>query len=182
MAEPGVLAVARADRHRFSKPTRDAIVLIEAFGVEGDVHAGRTVQHASRVLRTPEAPNLRQVHLFAREMLDELAARGFDVAAGELGENITTVGIDLLALPTGAVLRLGPDAAVEITGLRNPCAQIDDNIAPGAREALLERDEDGSLIRRAGVMGVVVRGGTVRPGDPIVVEPPPEPHSALGPV
>jgi MOSC domain-containing protein YiiM len=182
MTAPRVVAVARDDGHRFSKPTRDEIVLVAGLGVEGDAHAGVTVQHASRALRTPDAPNLRQVHVFAQEMLDELAARGFEVAPGEVGENITTVGIDVLALPTGTLLHLGAVAVVEVTGLRNPCAQLDENIQQGLRAALLARDEDGSLIRRGGIMGVVRVGGPVRPGDPIDVELPPEPHVRLEPV
>lgn len=182
MTPPAVRAVARDDGHRFSKQTRDEIVLVAGHGVEGDAHAGVTVQHLSRVARTPDAPNLRQVHLFAQEMLDELAARGFAVAPGGVGENITTIGIDVLALPTGTLLHLGASAVVEVTGLRNPCAQLDENIRSGLRAALLARDEDGSLIRRGGIMGVVRVGGPVRPGDPITVELPPEPHLGLQPV
>ena len=182
MTEPFVLAVARDDGHRFSKPIRDEIVLVEGLGIEGDAHAGVTVQHLSRLARTPDAPNLRQVHLFASEMLDELATRGFEVAPGEVGENVTTRGIDVLELPTGTLLHLGDAAVVEVTGLRNPCAQLDENIQRGLRAALLALDADGSLLRRGGIMGVVRLGGVVRPGDPIRIERPSEPHLGLEPV
>jgi len=139
------------------------------------------VQHLSRIRRDPTQPNLRQVHLIHAELHDELSGRGFTVAAGQMGENVTTRGLDLLALPTGTRLRLGDEAVVEVTGLRNPCTQLD-GIQPGLMEATLERDEDGELRRKAGIMGVVVTGGEVRPGDDIAVELPPEPHQPLEPV
>lgn len=165
-----VLAVASDDGHRFAKQPRDAIVLLAGLGVEGDAHCGVTVRHRSRVARTPDAPNLRQVHLIHAELLDELAEAGFRVAPGGLGENVTTRGIDLLALPRGARLRLGGSAVIELTGLRNPCRQIDDNVAPGAMAATLEHAPDGSLIRKAGVMAIVLTGGEVRAGDSISVD------------
>ena len=149
--------------------------------MEGDAHAGETVQHRSRKRWNPGLPNLRQVHLLAAELLEELRAGGFEAAPGLLGENVTTEGVDLLALPAGARLRLGGDAVVEVTGLRNPCVQLD-RFQPGLMEAVLDRDEDGGLVRRSGVMGIVVTGGDVRAGDPIAVEPPAEPHAALKPV
>jgi MOSC domain-containing protein YiiM len=149
--------------------------------VEGDAHAGETVQHLSRVRRDPTQPNLRQVHLIHSELHDELRAKGFEVEPGQMGENVTTRGLDLLALPVGARLRLGEEAVVEVTGLRNPCKQLD-GIQPGLMEATLEREEDGELVRKAGIMGVVLAGGEVRAGDEIAVELPPEPHRALGPV
>jgi MOSC domain-containing protein YiiM len=176
-----VAAVARDGGHRFSKVPAEAITLLAGLGVEGDAHAGATVRHRSRVRRDPSAPNLRQVHLVAGELLDELTGRGFPVAPGAIGENVTTRGVDLLALPTGTVLRLGPDALIAVTGLRNPCVQLD-RFAPGLQRAVLDRDAAGNLIRRAGVMAVVLLGGVVRPGDPIAVTPPPGPPVPLQPV
>lgn len=164
-----------------SKPNQDCIRLLTGLGVEGDAHMGRTVKHRSRVARDPSQPNLRQVHLVHAELHDELAAAGFAVAAGQMGENVTTRGLDLLGLPTGARLRLGAEATVEVTGLRNPCAQLE-GIQPGLMAATLDRDEEGNLVRKAGVMGVVVSGGEVRPGDAIRVELPPAPHRPLEPV
>jgi MOSC domain-containing protein YiiM len=178
---PVVVAVHRDVEHRFSKPTVDAITLRTGLGVEGDAHCGATVQHRSRVAREPTAANLRQVHLVAAELLDELAGRGFRVAPGVIGENVTSRGVDLLALPTGTRLRLGAGALLEITGLRNPCVQLD-NYQRGLQKAVLDRDEAGRLIRRAGVMAVVLGDGIVRPGDPIEVTLPAPPHRALEPV
>lgn len=163
------------------KSNQLVIRLLAGLGVEGDAHSGITVKHRSRVARNPNAPNLRQVHLIHSELHDELRAQKLDVAAGEMGENITTRGIDLLALPAGTLLRLGDTAVVEVTGLRNPCAQLDD-IRPGLMQATLARDWKGKLIRKAGVMSIVITGGDVRTGDPIHVELPPRPHHALEPV
>ncbi|WP_209305471.1 MOSC domain-containing protein [Blastococcus sp. CT_GayMR20] len=154
------------------------IRLLAGLGVEGDAHAGRTVQHLSRVARDPTAPNLRQVHLIHAELHDELRARGFVVQPGDMGENVMTRGVDLLGLPTGARLRLGDDAVVEITGLRNPCVQLD-RFQRGLMGAVLDRDADGKLIRKAGVMAVVLAGGDVRVGDAISLELPPRPHEPL---
>jgi MOSC domain-containing protein YiiM len=165
-----VIAVARDNRHRFAKQPCASIRLIAGLGVEGDAHAGETVQHLSRLAKAPGAANLRQVHLIHAELLGELAAMGFDVSPGELGENVTTSGIALLALPRGTRLRLGADAVIEVTGLRNPCRQIDDNLGEGATAATLERGLDGALVRKAGVMAVVLQGGEVRPGDTITVD------------
>jgi MOSC domain-containing protein YiiM len=164
-----------------SKPNKDAIRLLVGLGVEGDAHAGKTVKHRSRVAKDPTQPNLRQVHLIHAELHDELRSKGYDVAPGEMGENVTTRGVDLLGLPTGARLRLGQTAVVQVTGLRNPCGQLD-GVRPGLMAATLDRDPAGNLIRKAGVMGVVLSGGEVRPGDPIVVELPPAPHRPLEPV
>lgn len=166
-----VQAVARDGAHRFSKPAAGAITLVPGLGVDGDAHFGRTVQHRSRVRRDPTQPNLRQVHLIHSELFAELAVAGFDVRAGQLGENVTTSGLELLALPTGTRLRLGADALVELTGLRNPCIQLD-RFAAGLMQATLDRGPDGEVIRRAGVMAVVLAGGEVRPGDAIEVELP----------
>jgi Uncharacterized protein conserved in bacteria len=176
-----VLSVSSDSEHRFSKQPRESITLIEGFGVEGDAHAGRTVQHRSRVRKDPTEPNLRQVHLIHSELFDEVAADGFAVRPGELGENITTAGIDLLGLSTGTLLRLGPEAVVEVTGLRNPCAQID-GLRPGLLSSVVGRDADGRIVRKSGVMGVVLRSGIVRPGDAIGVDTPEGPHRPLQPV
>ena len=176
-----VAAVSRSASHTMVKENEGAIRLLEGLGVEDDAHAGVTVKHRSRVARDPTQPNLRQVHLIHAELHAELRQSGLDVAAGEMGENVTTEGLDLLGLPTGARLRLGDEAVVEVTGLRNPCAQLD-KIRPGLMKATLDTDAQGNLIRKAGIMGVVVTGGLVRRGDPIVVELPPEPHRPLEPV
>ncbi len=176
-----VTAVSRSAEHSLVKPGREEIRLLQGLGVEGDAHLGETVKHRSRVARDPTAPNLRQVHLIHAELHDELRAAGFTVSAGQMGENITTRGVDLLALPTGTRLQLGEAAVVEVTGLRNPCAQLD-RLQPGLMAAVLGRDEQGNLIRKAGVMGIVLAGGEVRPGDPIRVELPPHPHRPLDPV
>jgi MOSC domain-containing protein YiiM len=175
-----VVAVALDGEHRFSKRTVDAIRLIEGLGIEGDAHAGVTVQHRSRVARDPSQPNLRQVHLIHSELLDEVDEAGFTVPPGAMGENVTTRGIDLLGLPTGAVLQLGAEAAVEVTGLRNPCAQIDAYEA-GLLKRMVGRSATGEIVRRAGVMAVVLHGGVVAPGDPIGVRLPVE-HRPLQPV
>lgn len=167
-----VVAVAASGTHAFSKALQPSIRLLAGLGVEGDAHQGVTVKHRSRVARDPTQPNLRQVHLLHAELLDELAKAGFSVAPGDIGENILTRGIDLLALPRGTRLRLG-EALVEITGLRNPCAQLD-RFQPGLMAATLGRDEAGNLIRKAGVMAIVVEAGIVRPGDAIGTQRPAE--------
>jgi MOSC domain-containing protein YiiM len=176
-----VVGVQRDSGHRFSKPGVAEIRLVDGIGVDGDAHAGPTVQHRSRVRRDPSQPNLRQIHLIHGELHDELAARGFDIGAGDMGENVTTCGVDLLALPTGTVLRLGRQAEVELTGLRNPCLQLD-RFADGLLAAVLDRDADGELVRKAGVMAIVRAGGRVRVGDPIAVQLPQTPHRRLRPV
>ncbi|MDH3744095.1 MAG: MOSC domain-containing protein [Acidobacteriota bacterium] len=176
-----VAAVSRSASHTMSKPNRDSIRLLAGLGVEGDAHMGKTVKHRSRVARTPEAPNLRQVHLVHSELHDELRAAGFEVAAGQMGENVTTTDVDLLALPRGARLHLGESAAIEITGLRNPCSQLD-GIHAGLMAATLGRDEKGEVVRKAGVMGIVLASGEVQPGDPIRVEFPDGATQPLAPV
>ncbi|WP_207507649.1 MOSC domain-containing protein [Klenkia brasiliensis] len=173
-----VVAVALDHSHRFSKRTVDDITLLEGLGVRGDAHAGVTVQHRSRVAADPTQPNLRQVHLIHAELHDELRTTGYDLEPGHLGENVTTRGIDLLALPRRTTLVFPSGAAIEVTGLRNPCRQIDD-FRPGLLGAVVSRDDQGVLQRRAGIMGVVAAGGVVRCGDPITVELPPGPHQAL---
>ncbi|WP_436522709.1 MOSC domain-containing protein [Actinoplanes sp. HUAS TT8] len=223
-----VAAVSRNDAYTFSKPNRDEIVLVAGLGVEGDIHAGVNVRHRSRVRADPAQPNLRQVHLIQAELFDEVAGKGFDVPAGGIGENVTTRGLDLLALPRGTILRFGPPpdgampespgehpvravlaaaasaeldeatarattavahavdrdsgadprAAVVLAGLRNPCAQIN-TFRPGLLKEVLGQDDHGHVVRRAGVMGVVLRGGPIRPGDPVAVELPPGPREPL---
>jgi MOSC domain-containing protein YiiM len=172
-----VVSVSLDRRHRFSKGRAERIMLITGEGVEGDAHRGVTVKHRSRARFDPSQPNLRQVHLIHGELFAELAAKGFNVAAGDIGENITTEGIDLLALPTGARLAIG-GAVIEVTGLRNPCIQLD-RFQEGLMQAVLGRDAEGRLIRKAGIMGIVAAGGMVRVGDRIGVELPAEPHRPL---
>jgi MOSC domain-containing protein YiiM len=176
-----VVAVSRCGTHRFSKPTQLSIRLLEGLGVAGDAHLGVTVKHRSRVARDPTQPNLRQVHLLHEELIDALREAGFAVAPGVMGENVTTRGIDLLGLARGTRLLLGATAVVEVTGLRNPCVQLD-KYQPGLMAATLDRDAQGNLIRKAGIMAVVLASGDVSGGDPIFVEPPPGPHERLQPV
>ena len=183
-ASPLVLAVASSPVHGFSKAAPGAaagIRLVAGLGIEGDAHCGATVRHRSRVARDPNQPNLRQCHLLQAELFEELRGKGFAVAPGALGENVTTAGLDLLALPVGTLLRLGEEALVAVTGLRNPCAQLD-RFAPGLMRAVLDRDAQGGLVRKAGVMAVVLAGGVVRPGDAILVTVPQGPYRALQPV
>ena len=179
--EGTVVAVSRSATHSMSKPNRDSIRLLAGIGVDGDAHQGALVKHRSRVARDPTQPNLRQVHLIHAELHDELAARGFTIAAGQMGENVTTRGVDLLNLPTGTRLHLGATAVVEVTGLRNPCVQLD-GLQKGLMAATLDHGPDGYLIRKSGVMAVVLNGGEVRPGDSIRTELPAEPHRALATV
>lgn len=169
--EPVVIAVARSATYTFTKPTEALITLTAGLGVDGDVHQGVTVRHRSRVARDPSQPNLRQVHLMHAELFDELADDGYRVTPGDLGENVTTRGIDLLGLSRGTRLRLGPTAVVEVTGLRNPCLQID-GFADGLLSRVVGRAADGKIVRRAGIMGVVLVSGPVAPGDAIGVEAP----------
>ena len=176
-----VEAVHRSASHTMKKPGQLSIRLQAGLGVEGDAHQGTTVKHRSRVAKDPTQPNLRQVHLVHAELHEELAAAGFTVRPGDIGENVTTRGLDLLGLPTGTRLRLGPDAVVEVTGLRNPCTQLD-AFQDGLMAAVLGRAPDGSVIRKAGVMAVVLADGEVRPGDRVEVELPDEPYVPLAPV
>jgi MOSC domain-containing protein YiiM len=176
--KPVVVAVSCSPRHTLAKPNQDSIRLVEGLGVEGDAHAGQTVKHRSRVARDPSQPNLRQVHLVHAELFEELKASGFDITPGRMGENITTAGVDLLALATGTRLHIGNEAIVEVTGLRNPCHQLD-KVQPGLMAAVLNKNPAGKLIRKAGIMAVVLKGGEIRPGDAIQAEPPPEPHQPL---
>lgn len=173
-----VVSVSCDGAHRFSKQPVEAIRLIAGLGVEGDAHRGKTVQHRSRVAVDPAQPNLRQVHLLPGELIDELVDQGFDVKAADLGENITTRGIDLVNLPRGTMLHLGREAIIEVTGLRNPCGQIE-QFRPGMLKAVLGKGPDGAIVRKAGVMAIVIRGGDIAVGDEVRVELPPQPHLSL---
>lgn len=177
-----VTAVHRSDEHTFSKPQSDAITLLPGLGVEGDAHAGAQVKHRSRVAADPTQPNLRQVHLVMSELLDEVIGAGHSIVPGQLGENITTAGIDLIGLPVGSMLRLGDTALVALTGLRNPCKQIRD-VGDGVLKMMFVDGErygrPGEQVGRTGVMGVVVAGGTVRSGDPIAVRFPAGPKTPM---
>jgi MOSC domain-containing protein YiiM len=176
-----VTAVSRSPTHSLAKWNQNSITLIAGLGVDGDAHSGRTVQHRSRLLRFGNSPNRRQVHLIHSELHDELRAAGFGVVAGQMGENVTTRGVDLLGLPTGARLHLGGEVVIEVTGLRNPCGQLN-KIQPGLMKATLERDNAGNLIRKAGVMAIVLAGGAVKPGDDIAIELPSGPYLPLEPI
>ncbi|KOV84081.1 molybdenum cofactor biosysynthesis protein [Streptomyces sp. NRRL WC-3618] len=176
-----VVAVSSNGGYSFSKPNRDSVRLLTGLGVEGDVHAGTTVKHRSRMAKDPTQPNLRQVHLVHEELFAEVGEQGFEVAPGELGENITTRGVDLLALPVGTLLHIGDDVVLTVTGLRNPCLQID-GFQDGLLKQVVGRDDSGNVVRKAGIMSVVTEGGEVRPGDTIKVELPGGPHQALRPV
>ncbi|MFF1298565.1 MULTISPECIES: MOSC domain-containing protein [unclassified Streptomyces] len=172
-----IAAVSSNGAYSFTKPNRDSIMLLAGLGVEGDVHAGVTVKHRSRVAQDPTQPNLRQVHLIHEELFGEVSAEGFTVMPGDLGENITTRDIDLLGLPVGTLLRIGDHAVLEVTGLRNPC--LHDNFQDGLLKQVVGRDEAGNIVRRAGIMSIVKQGGPVRPGDTIKAELPSEPHRPL---
>jgi hypothetical protein len=181
LMSPRVEAVSQRATHQFSKQPRMWIRLLAGLGVEGDAHLGTTVQHRSRVVRDPTQPNMRQVHLLHRELLEQLETAGFVIGPGDIGENILTRGLDLLGLPTDTVLRIGKTAEVRVTGLRNPCIQLD-RFKPGLMAATLDRDADGNLVRKAGVMAVVLTGGEVWPNDPIQVAMPAAPHRRLAPI
>lgn len=176
-----VVATSANAAHGFSKRPADFITLVENSGVAGDAHAGVTVKHRSRVRKDPSQPNLRQVHLIAAELLTELAEAGFAIAPGDLGENLTTRGLALLDLPTGTILGIGRDVELEVTGLRNPCSQIE-AFRPGLLARVVTRHENGWIERRAGIMSVVRKGGVVRPGDAISARHPPAPWTPLAPV
>ncbi|MBR0653745.1 MOSC domain-containing protein [Plastoroseomonas arctica] len=171
-----VAAVAVSPAHGFSKPVHPSIRLVAGWGVAGDAHSGALVKHRSRVAKNPAQPNLRQVHLIHAELLDAL-----DLEPGAVGENVALRGVDLLGLPEGALLGLGETAVVRVTGLRNPCRQLD-KYRPGLMASMLGRDADGGLVRKAGVMAVVVTGGDVRPGDAVRVTLPEGEHRRLMPV
>jgi len=178
---PRVISVSLDARHEFSKSVVSRIKLVEGEGVEGDAHRGVTVQHRSRLKKDPNQPNLRQVHLLHTELISELKSRGFCIQPGTLGENIMTEGLNLLDLPTNTVLQVGKTVQLKITGLRNPCSQLD-NFQKGLTAAVLDRDGNGELIRKAGIMAIVLTGGIVTPGDEIAVHKPVKPHESLKPV
>jgi MOSC domain-containing protein YiiM len=140
--------------HDFSKVPALEARLLESLGVEGDAHCGTTVRHRFARRKNPEQPNLRQVHLIGTELLDELAQHGHVLRPGDLGENVTTTGVDLLGLPAGSLLRLGEDAEVRLTGLRTPCRLID-AFQAGLMKQMWGVDGAGRRFRKAGVMGVV---------------------------
>lgn len=173
-----VKSVSKSEAHTFSKFNCDRIVLLKGMGVEGDAHMGKTVKHRSRVAKDPSKPNLRQVHLIHSELFDELRSKGFNIRDGEIGENITTTGIELLSLPKGTILKIGKTVKIEVTGLRNPCKQLDD-LQAGLMKAVLDKDESGNLIRKAGIMGIVMEGGEVGSGDIIEVLLPLKPYIEL---
>ncbi|WFR96256.1 MOSC domain-containing protein [Rhizobium tumorigenes] len=173
-----VVSVARDQVHEFSKTVVECIEIVENSGVAGDAHSGVTVQHRSRVAVDPNQPNLRQVHLIERELLEELAGKGFELRPGDLGENILTEGISLLELPTDTILKIGPYVRLQVTGLRNPCAQIE-NFRTGLLKNVVYTGEDGNIVRKAGVMTIVLAGGSVQPGDQIEAHLPPLPHRPL---
>ena len=173
-----IVAVSRSATHNFSKTNEAGIQLVAGLGVLGDAHFGETVQHVVRVKEDPNRPNLRQVHLIHAELFEELSAHGFAISPGQIGENVTTRGIDLLGLPKGTRLHLGETAVVEVTGLRNPCRQLD-RFQDGLMAALMNHDADGNPIRKSGIMAIVLNGGGVRPGDSIRAELPPGPHQPL---
>ena len=178
LMEKIVIAVSKSPTHTMSKNNMETIKLLADLGVEDDAHMGTTVKHRSRVAQDPTQPNLRQVHLIHSELHDELATKGFQISEGQMGENITTKGVDLLNLPKGTKLRIGEEAIVEITGLRNPCHQLE-GIQKGLMKAVLSHDEHGDLVRKAGIMGIVLASGEVKKGDKITIELPPEPHIKL---
>lgn len=173
-----VVSLNRSEKHEFSKRPVDHLLLVEGEGVEGDAHRGVNVQHRSRVKADPTQPNLRQVHLLHIELILELQEKGFDVKPGTIGENITTADIDLLSLPRGTMLSIGTETRIEITGLRNPCVQMD-QYQKGLLAAVLDRDEKGKLVRKAGIMGIVLAGGRVNIGDEIQLEMPTGPYRPL---
>lgn len=175
---PIVIAVSLSAEHTFSKINQPSVKLIAGIGVEGDAHAGKKVKHRYLVGKDASKPNIRQVHLMQGELFDELKTKGFDVKSGDLGENISTRGVDLLALPTGTKLSVGAEVVIELTALRNPCHQIEDFRA-GVLKEVIDKDENGAVIRRAGVMGIVLHGGIIEPDDSIEVELPSEPHQPL---
>jgi len=173
-----VIALSKSDNHTMQKFNTPQIRLLKGLGVEGDAHLGVTVKHRSRVAKDPTQPNLRQVHLIHHELHQELAQKGYEITPGQMGENITTQGIDLLSLPKNTVLKIGNSATIQITGLRNPCHQLD-GIQKGLMKAVLDRDHAGKLIRKAGIMGIVLTDGVIKIEDSIEIHLPPSPHLPL---
>jgi len=175
---PKIIALSKSEKYTFHKYNCEQIELHKGLGVEGDIHMGKTVKHRSRVAHDPSQPNLRQVHLIHSELLEELKEKGFTVKPGELGENITTAGINLLGLSKGTVLEIGETAKIEITGLRNPCKQLN-TFQSGLMKAVIDKDEEGNLIRKSGIMGIVLEGGVVNVNDEIVMRIPAGNHIPL---
>ena len=173
-----VVAVSKDEYHRFSKVPCTQITLIKGVGVRGDTHSGVTVQHLFAVEQDPRQPNLRQVHLLQQEFLDQARDQGYELTPGDLGENILTDDLDLVGLWQDTLLHIGSQAVVRVSGLRNPCAQID-SFRPGLLQVAVRRDLKGDVVRKAGIMGVVTTGGVVHPGDEIEVEWPAQPHRRL---
>jgi MOSC domain-containing protein YiiM len=178
MINPYVVSLSKSNSHTFNKYSCDKITLLEGLGVAGDAHSGKTVKHRSRVAADPTQPNLRQVHLIHSELFDELAEKDFAVVPGAMGENITTRGIDLLTLPKNTILKIGTSAAIQITGLRNPCSQLE-SIQKGLMKAVLDQDEQGNIIRKAGIMSIVLQGGDIFVGDEILIQLPDHPFEKL---
>jgi MOSC domain-containing protein YiiM len=178
MQKGKVIAVSKSSSYTFNKYNCDKIMLITGIGVEGDIHSGKKVKHRSRVRKNPDAPNLRQVHLMHTELFEELKLKDFKVSPGQMGENITTEGLNILDLPKDTILKIGESAEIQVTGLRNPCNQIN-SIQKGLMQAVLDKDENGNLIRKAGIMSIVLKGGEVKVGDKILVELPEKPHTPL---
>jgi MOSC domain-containing protein YiiM len=176
--QAAVVSVNLSSKHTFSKAPVESITLLAGLGVEGDAHCGALVKHRYRVKQDPTQPNLCQVHLLPSELFDELAASGFMVAPGAIGENITTRGVDLINLPVGTLMQLGETAQIEVTGLRSPCVQIN-RFQPGLLPAVLEKEPSGKTIRKAGIMAIVRSGGLVKPGDTITITLPERPWRAL---
>jgi len=178
MQKQYVKSVSLSSTHSFSKKVVDNVTLVEGLGVEGDAHFGKTVKHRYLVKKDPTKPNLRQVHLIHYELIEELNGNGFTVSEGDLGENITTVGVDLLNLPTDTILKIGKDAVVQITGLRDPCSLLD-QFQKGLLKALIEKDEKGNIIRKSGVMGIVKKSGEIKVDDEIEIIYPQKPFKKL---
>jgi MOSC domain-containing protein YiiM len=172
-----VIAVACDSEYQFSKQTQNSIRLLEGLGIEGDAHSGKTVKHRHLVKKNPATPNLRQVHLIHEELFDELRIQGFDLQAGDIGENVLTRGIDLLGLPKGTRLTIGK-AVIEVTGLRNPCYQLD-KFKKGLMKACIDNDADGKIVFKSGIMSIVIASGVIKPGDVISIELPDKPHQTL---
>ncbi|GIK02293.1 hypothetical protein Aspvir_006342 [Aspergillus viridinutans] len=171
---PRILSVSKSSSHSIAKTPVPSITLIPNHGVDGDCHAGQTTQHRAQAQRTP---NLRQVHLVPVETLRELSGRfsaaaagrnAKPLSAGEIGENITTEGVELSTLPLGTELHFlsgegKEEAIVVLTGVREPGPGMD-KCRAGLKNVCVVRD-GGRVVRRlAGVMGTVKKGGMLRPG------------------
>lgn len=178
MIKATVIALSKSETHSFSKANCEKLVLLDGLGIEGDAHMGKTVKHRSRVKQDASQPNLRQVHLIHSELYDEIALKGFHVNPGQIGENVTTHGIDLLSLPKGTILKIGAEATIEVTGLRNPCNQLN-SIKEGLMNAVLGKDDNGNLILKAGIMGIVINGGEIYVNDEIEIVLPEKPFEKL---